>query len=1791
MVCPLTSTDELAKSAQESELSLSYLSQPICTAVQIALVDLLASWGIKPASVTGHSSGEIAAAFAAGALSQEDALAIAYYRGLAGPAIEQLYPRRKGSMLAVGLSREQTQSLISQLTSGRVVVACINSPSSVTVSGDDVAIEELLKVLQTQKTFARKLNVELAYHSHHMNCISNEYLEALSRLRVRNSEKAKFYSSVTGQRMDLCELGPSYWVNNMLSPVEFSDSLRTLCLDVGDERSERGLRSAVDILIELGPHAALAGPIKQVLQADVELRNSSIRYHAALFRDKCAVETSLELASQLFKAGYVVNVDAVNNHAMKTGRKVLVDLPLYTWNHSNIYSAESRDSREYRSRSCPRSDILGASVRNPIPLEPRWRNYIRPAEIPWVRDHRIQTDMVYPAGGFVAMAVEAASQYAAQSGIRVSGYNLRNISIGRALVVPEDGVETMFCLRPSSDDVQSTLQTWHDFSVYSVTGTESWKEHCRGSISVQKHIPVCEIDGQRLSDSEKSLNAKLITDAEITCSTDANIGKIYNDLKRAGLHYGPTFAIMKQARAAPYQSVGKITIHDTAAVMPSGFQCPFVVHPGTLDGCIQVLFPGIAEAEGQIQDAIMPTHIEEMFVSSNISRTPGHELRVYAKSEKTSIRQSVSSILAFNNDSADLEPMITMKGLTCSSLPKVCAEGFMVETKKLCFKTVWAPSPDYISSVQLRVLSQNGTFAGGHSYMAAYIDCLAHKYPHLKCLEINAGIGNVTHSVLQVLCGFAGDVPRFSSYDVTDSRTEQFEDIKAGLPECDKLVTFKKLDVETDPLEQGFEQTSYDLIITRYMAKGVPGTSKVLGAVQKLLKPEGRLVVLADYQDKGMPITTEHEWDCIMRLDGSMDSRETTMVVLKLANTSAQRDLDVVIIADDATNTTLLESLKTSLNDLGTTTSVSTLLNVEPQGKSIIVLSEMARGILCNPSSAQFKSVKRILTESSNVLWVTRRGTMESASPESNLISGLARTMRLEGNSQIVTLDLDTQKSLSGADCAHIITKIFWTNISLNFDGSILDMEYAERNGIVMIPRVVEEKTLNRYVSTATGKSMPEKKPFSQPGRFLTADFGTPGDLGSLRYINDIRMSQECGEDFVEIEVKASGLTPADLAMATSRGKPEFLGRECSGVISAVGKRVSALQVGDRVVCYAQRTLSTSIRQHASCVQLLPAFISFELGACLPVAYTTAYYALFQVANLEENDTVLVSGAAGAVGQAVIRFCQMSGCEIFATIQSLDEKVFLVDELEITQSHIFSSESSAFVNEVYAMTGGAGVNIIMNLDPGGVSGHISDCVAPFGKIVNVNNLTTPRGKLSKNTTIAAVDFDELLIGRPKHVTKAFSKAMSLIREGKIPPPSRVSTFGMSDIPTALRKTQAEKNIGGLVAVPRPDEVVRVIQDDRSQALLRAESSYLLVGGLGGLGRAIAMWMVNHGARNLIFASRSGLARKSARLLVKDLEHKGAKIAVFSCDVSDLHQLDKLLAQSMETMPPIRGVIQAAMVIKNSFFQSMILDDYNASIRPKVQGTWNLHNRLPESLDFFILLSSAVGTIGNVSQAAYAAASTFQDAFASYRTSLGLPAISLDLGMINDIGYVAENDSVQQGLEKLGFEGVQEPELMAMLQYAIANPLRTPQSANIISGLGTYKKDDLRPAFADSRFSHFRRLGMHLARQNGTDPTGSETDIFHDSLRQAVSIEEAASKICDAIMEKMVSLLMIPREDISANKPMADCGMDSLVAVQMRAWLMVATDATVSLLELMANVDIKALADMVARRSKLVRKSG
>ncbi|PWY72888.1 ketoacyl-synt-domain-containing protein [Aspergillus heteromorphus CBS 117.55] len=335
LCCSWTATAELTKKSEESRVNEPQMSQVLCTVVQMGLVDLLASWNVRPAAVIGHSGGEIPAAYAAGGLSFEAALQVAYSRGY---LMSKLAEKDKdaGGMLAVALPADQVQQYIAKVRKGKVSVACYNSPSNVTVSGDIAAIQELEEILSAEKTnaFTRRLNVNLAYHSHRVEQIADQCREALHDIQSEETGQARFYSSVEGSELGISALGTEYWVQNMTCPVRFCEALTAMCRGSGKKRNE------LDMLLEVGPHSTLAGPIRQTLDAldtGGSVTKPRINYASCLARNIDAVSTVTTAASSLFMAGCAVDISQVNQHQPGVPPEILVDLPPYPWNHTSKY--------------------------------------------------------------------------------------------------------------------------------------------------------------------------------------------------------------------------------------------------------------------------------------------------------------------------------------------------------------------------------------------------------------------------------------------------------------------------------------------------------------------------------------------------------------------------------------------------------------------------------------------------------------------------------------------------------------------------------------------------------------------------------------------------------------------------------------------------------------------------------------------------------------------------------------------------------------------------------------------------------------------------------------------------------------------------------------------------------------------------------------------------------------------------------------------------------------------------------------------------------------------------------------------------------------------------------------------------------------------------------------------------------------------------------------------------------------------------------------------------------------
>ncbi|KAJ2988123.1 hypothetical protein NUW58_g4141 [Xylaria curta] len=597
------------------------VSQTACTGIQIGLVDLLASWSIRPSGVVGHSSGEIAAAYAAGRITAAQAITAAYLRG---QAVSKNPHAQNGAMLAVGLGPEGVSKYCKE---DGVRIAAVNSPGSVTLSGEAAVIEKISTAMTADNIFNRKLKTGgNAYHSHHMVPIGRQYADMLVEgagllrdLGLDSSEQryehVPWISSVTPHKStDSFDNASSYWRDNLESPVLFSDAIVNL-LDQG---------VPIHALVEIGPHPALKSPLDQIFKAS----GKALAYCRTLQRQEGGQMSVLRLAGILFGLNATVNlavvnaIDAVQDTELNHG-SICLGLPPYQYTYGGLNYHESRGSKEYRYRSVLRHDLLGSKLPGTSKLQPQWRNIIRIKDLPWLSDHRLGSDPVLPGAAYIAMAIEAASRMHNESATpsKIKGFSLRDLTIDRSLLIPEDdyGVEVVTSMGIAT--VTGPSLPWATFSINSVRRvSDEWVEHCTGQVRIEVEVARQDIQDHR-----------------VTPTAPRRIDALpwYQKFSDIGLNYGPCFQTLSNIRTNPESNlaVATLALHPTSTRTS---ESPYALHPASLDGAIQLGL--IACHGGQLEKAntaFVPVRLSHLYLQKEIS---GDTCTVVARGERRGIR-------------------------------------------------------------------------------------------------------------------------------------------------------------------------------------------------------------------------------------------------------------------------------------------------------------------------------------------------------------------------------------------------------------------------------------------------------------------------------------------------------------------------------------------------------------------------------------------------------------------------------------------------------------------------------------------------------------------------------------------------------------------------------------------------------------------------------------------------------------------------------------------------------------------------------------------------------------------------------------------------------------------------------------------------------------------------------------------------------------------------------------------------------------------------------------------------
>ncbi|MGE0158272.1 MAG: SDR family NAD(P)-dependent oxidoreductase [Gemmatimonadales bacterium] len=512
-----------------------------------------------------------------------------------------------------------------------------------------------------------------------------------------------------------------------------------------------------------------------------------------------------------------------------------------------------------------------------------------------------------------------------------------------------------------------------------------------------------------------------------------------------------------------------------------------------------------------------------------------------------------------------------------------------------------------------------------------------------------------------------------------------------------------------------------------------------------------------------------------------------------------------------------------------------------------------------------------------------------------------------------------------------------------------------------------------------------------------------PGTLDGIRLEPMTREVLPAGT--VRVRVRAAGLNFRDvlvtLGMYPGEAVPP-LGVECAGVVTEVAADVRDLRPGMRVFGYAPRSLATEVIVPAAFLARVPDGLSDEQAASLPVAYATAYYGLHHLAGIERGERVLIHAAAGGVGLAAVQLALRAGAVVFATAGSPEKRAFL---RSIGVQHVMDSRSLAFADEVRTLTNGAGVDVALNSLAGEFIPATLGVVARHGHFLEIGKrdvmTTASAAALRPDVKYDAYDLGATAETNLELLRPIYEFLLAALADGSCSP-LPVTVFGRAEISDAFRFMAQARHIGKIV-ISMPNAV------DESP-LVSPSASYWITGGFGALGLATARWLAGLGARSLVLSGRNAPS-EAARVAIDALERSGVEVRALTVDAADRHAMQDAFATTVQSSPPLRGVIHAAGVLHDAVLLRQTWAQGRDVLRAKAHGAWVLHDLTRDlPLDFFILYSAAGLHLGPAGQGLYPAANAELDALARARHAIGLPALSVGWGIWAGLGMGARTAS-------------------------------------------------------------------------------------------------------------------------------------------------------------------------------------
>ncbi|KAE8150730.1 hypothetical protein BDV25DRAFT_139560 [Aspergillus avenaceus] len=1866
---------EICAAKEVSRIAEGVISQPLCTAIQIMVVEVLRKAGIQFTAVVGHSSGEIACAYVAGFLSAGDAIRVAYYRG------KYTVLARGGAMIAAGTDMQDAVELCSlPKLKGRAQLAASNSSASVTMSGDTDAVDLVEAIMQDESKFARKLRVDTAYHSFHMRVCSEPYVKSLSDCGIQVTKPAPdacpWYSSVVEDNgrvtMDMATaLKTTYWRDNMLQPVLFSQAVQSALASSG----------APGVAIEVGPHPALKGPASLTIE---EFIGSEISYFGTLARGK---NDALAMATMLGSVWTVLGSSVVdmpgfervfNDNATFEVSKIL---PTYSWDHDRVVWNETRVSKAHRLRSQAGHPLLGVRTPDEVEGELRWRNYLKPKEMPWLRGHQIQGQMVFPAAGFAVMAMEAAKMMAPTEGIRLM--QLQDFSIHKALSFMDENasIETIFIL---SNVLRESDFVTASFSCYACMNKDSGEFTSMASGKVA--LTIGESTDDAMPERPTRVNNFIPT----------NVEYFYESLAELGYGYTGMFQGVTDLQRTNGGSKGTIVIPQDEETPLYQFK-DWVIHPATLDVAFQAVFAAVgAPGDGRLWTMHVPTLISSITVNPNICQiTSGIETPVpfdacladalddgiagdvdlYDEEGKNAIVQvqglhvtpltkptpeddrDTFANITWNVATPDLATIWTASSFTddqekvanfaerlslfiirelCETAPveqieghgtqhqrallewaqqivqstrtgmhATCQRAWLADTWELLEKPaqrlakddaqirrcLWAREsllPFLRNELSIDELEADQALQGSlysnvpgyqiyHGYLCTLIKQISFKHHHLRVLEIGAGEGDATKPVLKALNG------NITSYTLTNVDMVRLDTVRSEIAAIPGEKLFKTLDIEQDPVQQGFTAGYYDVVVATNSLHQMPELEETLRHVRSLIRPGGYLVLLEptgsdslalalggclspswfagiEASRKHSPFASQKLWDTVLRDSGfsgidTATPEEPTFAVpfSVMASVATDRQMEIIRSPLDHAGE---ESMKQSTLLIigGKTVKVSHLVRgvrktlapffskiieaeslVDVDDETIdaqpttISLTELDEPVFKPFTEQKFKALVKVCDNLHTLLWVTVGSRGEN--PYMGMMIGVGRCLVGEmPNLRLQFLNFDGKDMPAPDALAHHLLQLHLT-YSLSGETTkpneplyTIERELTVQNGKLLVPRYLPVAAINTRLNSDR--------------RLITEDMDQSrvavelDTTGSSYKLHKREQSTTTSVESVKVIVRKASLSA--IRVGSAGCFHIVLGEDESG------KKVIALSDKNRSIVWAPKSSIANVAVEDAHEDRLLLSVAGQLLAATIMADT--------------NGPVLVHGADAVLAGSLADFAADNG------------KLLTMTSVSSTHSGTKLIHGSS-PDRLLARTIPRNIRVFAEISGTAASRGIG---SRFEKLLPIScgvkrasELFSKKGfstgPVSPDTFNRAVDRSMLSLAQRDHQANVIPASDMASRE--------IASFG-------LQLVDWSADISLPVTVTPADESITFPSD----------RTYFLVGLTGELGLQLTKWMVSRGARYLALASRSPSVNPEWLELVQS---EGAVVKTYAMDVTSRASVRAVHKQVCAEMPPVAGVANGAMILIDGLLANKSHAEFEKTLRPKVDGTVFLDEVFNKNdLDFFIVFSSLAGLAGNIGQTAYSSANAFMCSLVAGRRMRGLAGSAINMPGIVGLGYLNRDHRKLDRLENAGYVNISEWEFYQFFSEAIvAGRPGSGMDPEITAGLQRIDIDrnPNPPIWAKTpRFQWLRRISSTGEAASEDQQDGSS---IRSRLAEMSDINEIHKLLLDGLLNTLYTRLNMSADQrgITPDTAIVELGVDSLLAVDMRSWFTKELDLDMPVLKILGGATVNDLIGDAVKR--------